>query len=158
MSSQMTPQRRNMPAQPFENNNKYVSKNAFTYGTSISAPLAPNASATSSFNIDGDSDFYWSKLAVHGVSGDDGTTYDAELLPEVNIIITNTTTGRQFMNQGIPVSSIAGNGRLPFILPMVTYFPAKSTIKIDYLNASDNQTFSDLYLSFIGIKAFLKSL
>lgn len=132
----------------------YVTKNSFTYMTSIAASLAPAGSTTSTFNIDGDSDFFWTKLNVHATTGNDATTFDAEVLPEVNIIITNTTSGRQYMNQATPVSSIGGNGRLPFLLPMVTYFPAKATIQISYLNASDNATYTTLYLSFIGIKAF----
>jgi len=145
---------RNGPQQGY-NAGQYVAKNSFIYGTGFVAALLPASSTSSTFNIDGDSDFYWQKLNVHAVSADDATTYANELLPEVNIVITNTTTGRQYMNAAIPLANIAGTARLPFILPMVTYFPAKSTIKVEYQNVSDNATYSDLYLSFIGIKAFL---
>lgn len=138
------------------NDPRYVSKNWFTYDTAIPSSLAPAAATVSTFNIDGDSDFFLLKLACHAVSASDGTTVSAELLPEVNIIITNTTNGRRYMNQAVPVANICGSGKLPFILPMQTFFPNKSTIQVDYTNASDNTTYSALYLDFIGIKAYLR--
>jgi len=131
----------------------YSAKNSFIYGLTITT-LAPGASTTGTFNVDGDSDFFWTKLAAWAMVADDGTTNNAIEVPAVTIIVVNTTSGRQYMNQGVPLNSMAGDAGLPFILPMETFWPAKTTIQVQYQNVSDNKTYSDLFLNFIGIKAF----
>lgn len=132
----------------------YRAKNEFVYVTQISSDLVNNGSTSSSFNIDGDSDFFWTKTAAFALVASDGTTVSDEELPAVAIVITNTTTGRQYMNNAVPIPSIAGSARLPFILPMITYLQAKSTITVDYTGLNGNKDYSYLALSFIGIKAF----
>lgn len=133
----------------------YAAKNSFFYVTNIAASLAAAGSTSSSFNIDGDSDFFWTKLQAFAQVGSDGSTVSAQQLPGVSIIITNQTSGRQYMNQATPIAAISGSGGLPFILPMETYFPAKATITVDYQNITDNTAYSQLFLVFVGIKAFL---
>lgn len=144
------------PQQQFPGGDSYAAKNSFVYLTSIAAALAAAGSTSSSFNIDGDSDFFWSKLNVYAQVASDGTTIDTEQLAGVTIVITNTTSGRQYMNTAVPLPLIAGNGKLPFILPMQTFFPAKATITVDYANITDNTTYSQLFLGFVGIKAFIR--
>lgn len=131
----------------------YRAKNYFTYVTSITT-LAAGASSSSSFNIDGDSDFFFTKLTTFALVADDGTTYEAQILPAVTVVIENTSSGRQYMNAPVPLGLLAGTALLPFILPMETFWPAKTTISVSYANISDNTTYSDLYLAFHGIKAF----
>lgn len=132
----------------------YAAKNTYFYVTSIAASLAAAASTSSSFNIDGDSDFFWTKLNAYAQVASDGTTVSAQQLPGVTIVVTNTTTGRQYMNAATPLAAISGSGGLPFILPMETFFPAKATITVDYANITDGIAYSQLYLVFVGIKAF----
>ena len=133
---------------------EYSAKNFFTYQVVITA-LAPSASSTSSFTIDGDSDFFWSKMTAWAMVDDDGTDSGSIEVPAVTVLITNTTSGRNYSNAPVPLYSIAGNAGLPFILPIETFYAAKSTISIQFQNVSDNKTYSDVYLSFHGIKAFL---
>ncbi len=133
----------------------YSGKAWFIYNTGTPSSLAPAGSLQSSFQVDKDSDFFWTKLTVHAVSASDGTTVQNELLPEVNVIITNTSSGRAYMNEAVPLANFSGSGRLPFILPMETYIPAMTQIQVQYLNVSDQSTYSLLELSFIGYKAFL---
>lgn len=134
----------------------YLSKNAFVYnvGLNAGATLAPAGTTSFSFNVDGDSDFFWTKFAAYAQIANDGATAATEILPAVSVVITNNSNGRQYMNEAVPLPSIAGNGRLPFILPMVTFWAKKTTITIDIVNFTDNQTYTQLELSFIGIKAF----
>lgn len=136
---------------------KYLARSFFCYGVQSSAAFAPAASLPLTFNVAKDSDFFWTKFGVHVVSASDGTTVSNELLPEITATITNTTNGRSYSNIPIPLANMSGNGRLPFILPMVTLWEAMSTISITLLNTSDNTTYSNVYLSFLGVKAFLKA-
>lgn len=136
---------------PTLDSGQYLKKDFFTYETFIpeSGSLAGGGSTQSTFNIDGDSDFFWLKFAVS--AQDDSAVLVA--VPLVDIIVTDTTSGRDLMNGQVPIGSIAGTGQLPFILPVERFMSAKSTIKVQYFNVG-TVTLSRLRLAFIGIKAF----
>lgn len=132
---------------------QYLGKEYFTYQCSVTTLTTTQQSAT--FTVDGDSDFFWTKTAAFALVADDGTVVSNEQLPGVSIVITNTSSGRAYMNTQTPIPNIAGSARLPFIMPIQTPFVAKSTIKVDFFNLTDNTTYSDLFLTFIGFKAYL---
>lgn len=138
------------------NDPKYFYKDDFAYNVGLSAALAPAGSTSGTFNIDGDSDFFLVKTTVIALSADDGTVYNVRQWPAVSVLITDTTSGRQLMNEAVPITSIAGTGELPFIWPVLRMFAAKSTIVVDFANFSDNITYSVLELTFHGIKAFFR--
>jgi hypothetical protein len=122
------------------------------------AGLAPNGGqAVVTFNIAKDSDFFWTKLGVFASVGADGTVVSNEQLPSVNILLVNATNGRQYMNAPTPIANVSGSGRLPFILPVATLWEALTTIQVTLQNVSDNLTYSNIQLSFLGIKAFLRN-
>lgn len=133
---------------------QYVSKNYYTYVQRI-ASIASAASANGAFNVDGDSDFYWTKLCVYALDGSNGTTVLEQLLAGVTLLLRNETSGRAYSSAAVPLAMIAGDGRLPFILPMETFWPAKATISYDLANITDDTTYAPFYLAFIGYKAFL---
>lgn len=132
---------------------KYVARTFFTYESDIAAAMAPATPATLTFNIAGDSDFFWTKFTVFALVGGAGTTNSLIQVPAVTMLLINTTTGRQYSSTPVPLPNMAGDGKFPFILPMVTLWEKKSTIQIQLQNVG-NQTYSNLYLSFLGIKAF----
>lgn len=140
--------------------NLYLSRSFFTYEadtlTNYAAGVAPDAQAVMTFNIAKDSDFFWTKFNCFATVASDGTLVDAEQLAGVNITLINVTNGRQYMNNPVPIPSLCGSGRLPFILPVATLWEALTTIQITLQNVTDNVTYSNLQLSFLGIKAFFK--
>lgn len=138
---------------------RYVGKDFFTYqiGLPSGTTLAPGASTVLSFNIAGESDFFWTSAQVEALEGSDGTTYDAAVKPSVYTTITDNYTSQPLMNNPVPLAAIFGTGQLPFILPIRKVFFAKATVKVQLQNYSDNQTFSQLDLSFTGVKAYLAS-
>lgn len=135
------------------NSPTYSAKTFFTYEYDIPSPLAAGGSLTDSFNIAGDSDFFWTKFAAFALVGGAATTYSAQQLAAVTLLIVNTTTGRQYSTNPVPLPNMAGTGQFPFILPMVTLWKKKSTIQVQLLNEG-NAAYSNLHLSFEGIKAF----
>jgi hypothetical protein len=136
---------------------KYAARTFFAYESDILTALAPAAAQTLTFNIAGDSDFFWTKFTVlalvGGVAPTGGT---GTQLPAVNMLLINTTTGRQYSSSAVPLINMAGTGQFPFILPMITLWEKKSTIQIQLVNEG-NATYSNLHLSFLGIKAFTAS-
>lgn len=135
------------------NSGRYQFKTFFSYETDIASALAAAASTTLTFNIAGDSDFFWTKLEVFALVGGAATTRSAEQVPAVTMLLVNTTSGRQYSSLPTPLPSVAGTGQLPFILPQITLWEAKSTISAQLLNIG-NASYSNLMLTFSGIKAF----
>jgi hypothetical protein len=143
-----------MKANPMLNSAMYIAKEYFTYEINLPAPLVAGANANGYVTIDKDSDFFWQKATAHVTVGNQGTTRQNEQIPEVDIIITNTTSGRAIMNTQVPIRNIFGTGEIPFILPIETYFGATSQIACTFYNVSANLDYSTVKISFIGIKAF----
>lgn len=138
----------------------YLYRSFFTYEAdtlqNYPTGLIPGATANLTFNIAKDSDFFWTKFGVAGFLAADGYTQSTQPIPGVNITLVNATNGRQYMNQPVPLANMSGSGQLPFILPVVTLWEALTTIQVTLQNVTDNTTYSNLQLSFLGIKAFLK--
>jgi hypothetical protein len=135
---------------------KYAARTFFCYESDITSSLAAAATVQNSFNIAGDSDFFWTKFAAYALVGGASTTYSAQQLPAVTLLLINTTTGRQYSSTAVPLANMAGTAQFPFILPQITLWEAKSTIQINLLNEG-NATYTNLHLSFLGIKAFLSA-
>lgn len=145
-----------MAVKPITNSSKYMAKDFFVYEMNFSGALAAAGSTPLTVTIDNDADFEWMKASYHGTVGNDGTTRTAEQIPEVNVTIRDTTSGRDLMNLPVAARNIFGSGEIPFILPVTKIFPARSTIQMTVVNASDNLTYSTLLFSFIGAKLFFK--
>jgi hypothetical protein len=132
----------------------YTAKNFYIYNVATTASLTAGNSTTVSFNVDGDSDFFWTKFNAFANDGNSGTTYSAQDLPGVTALITNTTSGRNYSSTAVPLPNYAGTAQFPFILPQMTFVPAKANIQIQLLNITAGTTYTVIHLSFIGIKAF----
>lgn len=141
--------------------NLYIFRSFFNYEMdslpTYPAGIAPGGTAVMSFNIAKDSDFFWTKFAAFCSKGSDGTVITNEEYPSLNMQLVNVTNGRQYMNSPSPLASLSGSGRLPFIMPVPTLWEALTTIQVTLQNVSDNVTYSNVQLSFLGIKAFLRS-
>lgn len=147
---------RDMP--DIDDPNLYSGQQFFSYQASLPAntTLAPAGSTTLTFNIDGESDFFWDKAAAYVDIANDGTTQANQLIPGILITITDTQSTQPLMNNPVPLASIFGTGPLPFILPIRHIFSAKATVKLQIQNITDNSTYTRVDLTFAGIKAFLK--
>src|SRR5262249_35859847 len=71
----------------------------------------------------------------------------------ISVLITDGGSGRQLFNQPIPVTSLAGLGREPYILPQKRIFMGKSTVTFAFLNFG-GVTVNNFFLSLHGRKIF----
>lgn len=69
------------------------------------------------------------------------------------IFITDTGTGRNLMQNPVPLSHLVGDGKLPYILPEERIFVAKSTIQVTLVSISA-ATWDNYYVTFSGAKLF----
>lgn len=121
----------------------YFAKDFFTYEVDITSTIAASGSTTSTFTVQADSDFLWTKAAYIQT----GTGVPA-------ILIQDTGSGRNLMTQAVPVASLFGTGQLPFILPRQRIFVARATVTVTITNLDAVNTITSLRLSFIGEKGF----
>lgn len=137
---------------------RYSFRDAFTYTVSLvtGTTLAPAGATTLTFNVDGESDFFWDKGTVYADVANAGVLYSTAELPGVLVTIVDTNSQRPMMNNPTPVTNHFGTGQLPFILPIRKLFQSKATVKLAIQNITAAVTYTRLDFSFVGIKAYLK--
>ena len=135
-----------------QNNQPEFFRDFYIYGANFLA-VAPAAAPSSSFAIQADSDFELQKLTFASDLNAGVQTSSTITIPQCTILITDTGSGRQLMNQAVDLTTFFGNGENPFILSRPKIFKANTTINIVLTNYSAAQTYN-VRLSFIGVKLF----
>lgn len=70
--------------------------------------------------------------------------------PDVDVQITDTSSGMTLFDRALPIWMIAGTAELPYLLPTPRVFPASSTISVSATNNDGGAR--DIYLAFMGQK------
>ena len=122
----------------------------FAYSVNFSA-LAAGSSATGYINIEANSYFKVQKLTFAADIAAAAQTESSRVIPNATILITNSGSGRQLMNTAVPIPSLFGTGRLPFILPTPKVFDPSTTITVQVANYDAAVTYN-LYIVMIGSK------
>lgn len=135
---------------------KYMAKDFFVYQIPFTSAIAAGGQATNQVTLDADADFLWQKFTCYAAVGSDGQTESTRVVPGLSVIITDTASGRQLMNSAVPLAALIGTGPLPFILPTPKIFQSRGTISAQLQNLTDNTTYSQVYLAFVGTKLFLR--
>ena len=117
--------------------------------------LAIVAGGTSNdvINIEADSDFILQKMTYEADIAAAAYTFTTNPIPLVTIQITDTGSGRQLMQNPIPINSFMGDGKLPFYLPNPRKFLRNSTIQIAFVNFDAAVTYN-IRLACIGCKIY----
>lgn len=127
-------------------------KDFFIYGSNFLA-IAAGATQTNTIAIQADSDFELLKLAYASDLNAAVQTDSTRTIPQCTLIILDTGSGRQLMNQGIDLTTIMGNGENPFILPIPKKFRANTALSLALTNYSAAQTYN-VRISLIGAKVY----
>lgn len=137
---------------PWNDPEKYVASTFYVYEVDTPDGLAATTAAQLTFQIAQDSDFFWTKFCTFALVDGVATSRADDELPAVTALIVNTTNGRQYSSNPVPLPNISGNAQFPFILPLMTLWAAKSVIQINLFNEGDAD-YSNVQMSFIGVKA-----
>lgn len=117
------------------------------------AAVAAGDTPSASFTVQNDANFLWQMGAfVADISGA-AQTDSSRVLPLVSCIIKDQSSGRDLMQNPVPITSLFGDGSLPFILPTPRFFQANTQVTLNLLNFSNATTYN-LKLQFIGTKFF----
>lgn len=116
-------------------------------------PIASGASATFNINIQKDANFKILAAAyecdIAGAPQVDSTRQ----LALATVLLTDTGSGRAFMDRPVPITSLFGTGELPFPWPSPKIMKALSTLQVQVFNF-DAVNDIDLRLNFIGNKEY----
>ncbi len=115
--------------------------------------LVTGGTSNDVINIEADSDFILQKMTYEADIAAAAYTFTTNPIPLITIQITDTGSGRQLMQEPIPVNSFMGDGKLPFYLPNPRKFLRNSTIQIAFVNFDAAITYN-LRLAFIGYKIY----
>lgn len=129
-----------------------VLKDPFTY-TAIFTGLAAGANATFNINIQADADFLIQGQAYHANVANAGQTATTLTYPLATVLLTDSGSGRQFMDSDVSIPEIFGNGQFPFMLPQPKIMSARLTLVVKCTNYDAAQTYN-IRLAFIGCKLF----
>lgn len=129
----------------------------YTYNVSF-GNIASQAASNITVPIQADSDFEWRKITFFAELHSGTAPFLDSQIPELGLQITDGGSGRQLYSSSSPFSSVAGTGRLPFILPVTYIFEAKASILFTVTNFSIAGSgggavqWDNVYLTLIGNK------
>ena len=129
-------------------------KDWFSYPVLFLA-LADNATPSTNIQIDAGSDFYLTAITYFAVvdSATAGVSVSSQPVPAVTVLLTDTGSNRQLMNNPAPLASIAGDGNHPHRLIHPRLFLRNSNIQI-VLRSYDATTYSELWINFEGFRIY----
>lgn len=131
---------------------KYL-RDTYSYSAYF-ASLAGGASDTYAINIKADADFAWQKGMMSCAIASGTMTNATRVVPLITVLLVDGGSGRQLMDQALPVPNLFGIGELPFILPQPKVFARSSTLLVEVKNYTAATTYTDIYLTLHGTLLF----
>lgn len=126
---------------------------AFVYSTGRLAAISVGATVNASILIQADADFAVEKLTYSADLAGVAQTLSARIVPNVTVLLTASSSGAQMMNNPVPITSLFGEGDLPFILPYPYVLAANSQLQIQLVSFEAAVT-PAITLNFIGRKLY----
>jgi|SRR5712671_377684 len=117
----------------------------------VPAAPAPAAQANGAIQIDAAAPFVIISTTMKADVAAAAQTVNTEVLPNATILLTDQSTGRQFMDVALPIPSLFGSARQPYFWPKPKIMPANSTLQWQITNFEAANT-NNLRLSFHGYK------
>lgn len=101
---------------------------SYSVGRPVAA-IAPLGVQIGNINIQADSDFIIEKTTYASDTAGATQTLNTFTVPNVNVLIVATSSGRQLMNIQLPLGTLFGPAWLPFIWPKPYLLHASSTLQ-----------------------------
>jgi hypothetical protein len=130
---------------------KRITESFFTYTLNFLA-LAGATTVTNTLSFEAQTDFRWIKACFFADIATAVQTDSSLVVPLVTILMSEGS-GEQLSNIALPLNSIFGYGKDPFILPISRIFLGRSTINVQATNLTAATTYN-LRLCFIGAKIY----
>lgn len=125
----------------------------FAFASTRKAVAAGAANVTDFIQLQADADFLIEKITFMADIAGAAQTDSSRVVPNVLVLLTSTSSSKALTNVAVPISSIAGYGALPFILPKPYYLTGNSTLQIQY-TSNEAVNANNIQMVFIGRKVY----
>lgn len=129
----------------------------FSYPTQFSS-IAANTPQTSNVQIDAGSDFFLTAITYSAYLAGSTTAITAQtrIIPGVTLLITDSGSNRQLMQNPVPLPLLAGDGEWPhrLIHPRLFYRNSNIQLAINAYDASAGTAWDTLYISLEGFRIY----
>lgn len=115
--------------------------------------LAAGANLTVNVQIDAGAPFLIVSQSYYANTANAAQTVSTAVQPNIIVLMTDTGSNRQLMDQAVPVSTIFGSGEFPYVLPEPKLMQANSQLSVQATNR-DAAVGYNLYLAFNGYKLY----
>jgi hypothetical protein len=125
--------------------------------------IVSGATAVVSIQIQADSSFEWSKATYYAEANGAAEPVSSNEQVSLGVLIQDTGTGRNLMQAAVPLTTLAGNGQLPFIIPQPRIFKANAVVQVTLNNfsvagkGSGAITYDYVNFMFVGRKIWKRS-
>lgn len=126
----------------------------FSYVFPVFSGIAVAASQTQSLQISADSDFEVLQMAYHMTVAQAAFTDSTRPVPNMSIMLLDTGSGRNLMNNPVPLASIAGTGVNPYFLPVTKTFARNAQIQATLTNFDAAVATAYVYITLVGRKIY----
>lgn len=136
-----------------------VDRQIYTYTNILAAAAGANAlasgvaSAPVNTAIQADAAFLWTATTYYATTANAAVTVSSTVSPNVTVLMVDTGSGRQLMDAAVPLTSIAGDGKFPYLLPLPRLIAPNSNLQCTYTNF-DAAAGYNLFVSFHGFKIY----
>lgn len=129
-------------------------KDWFNYPITFSA-LANTATQSGNIQIDAGSDFYMTAITFFAfeTSSTAVITANSMAVPNVTILLTDSGSNRQLMQNPVPLWAVAGDGNHTHKLIHPRLFLRNSNIQVSLTSRDGNGTYN-IYLNFEGFRIY----
>lgn len=124
----------------------------YTY-SAVFASLAAAGTATVNITIDAAAPFLIVNQTYHADTAGAVLTAATKNYPNVSVLLTDTSSNRQMMDQAVPIPSIFGDGQFPYVLPEPKLMAANSVLQVA-LTSFEAAVAQVIRLSFNGYKLY----
>lgn len=126
----------------------------FWYANRVTGLSSVATTATGLINLDSDSDFYCIALSYQADIAGTALTESTNLIPLVNLQITDTGSGKALMNTPVPLGALAGDGKRPYRLARPRVFLANATIQLGWTSFVAAGTTYNITMVLHGYKVY----
>lgn len=126
----------------------------YIYQTPNIASIAPAASTTNVIQFDIDSVFVWMRTNVFADVAGAAQTPSSMVVPLVTMQVTDTGSGTNFFNNPVPLGAIAGDARLPFVMPTPVMCQPAASFQFAFASFVTGVTYANLRVQLVGFKVY----
>lgn len=134
---------------------KAGNRDAFWYACDATNVASATGTSTQTINIAADADFYWIATSYQAFNHASLTalTESTNPIPNMTVLITDTGSSRQLMNEAVWIPTIAGDGKRPYRLLYPRLFQRTTSINFAFANL-DSALALDIHFVLHGFKVY----